>query len=46
MKRFVESVMGQFVVAATACAVLFALLWTLACWVLGELVEGMPPLQK
>ncbi|WP_255410776.1 hypothetical protein [Kitasatospora sp. SolWspMP-SS2h] len=40
------SVAGQFVVAAAAWGVLFALLWTLAGWVLGELVDGMPPLQK
>ncbi|GAA1406664.1 hypothetical protein GCM10009639_54730 [Kitasatospora putterlickiae] len=46
MKRFAKSVIGQFTIAATACVALFALLWTLEGWVLGELVDGMPPLQK
>ncbi|QKW23972.1 hypothetical protein HUT16_37195 [Kitasatospora sp. NA04385] len=46
MKRFTKSVAGQFTIAATACIALFTLLWTLAGWVLGELVDGLPPLQK
>ncbi|WP_282204935.1 hypothetical protein [Kitasatospora fiedleri] len=46
MKRFAKSVTGQFAISAAACIVLFALLWTLAGWVLCELVDGLPPLQK
>ncbi|MEV8100063.1 hypothetical protein [Kitasatospora sp. NPDC085879] len=46
MKRFTRSVAGQFTISAVACLVLFTVLWTLAAWVVGELVDDLPPLQK
>ncbi|MFF7454427.1 hypothetical protein [Kitasatospora sp. NPDC008115] len=42
MKRFAKSVTGQFVISTIACAVLFALVWTLLMLFVVMLDDGSP----